>query len=159
MSSQKLVALFSWYGSRTAKILWRLLRLSSHPPTWGLQKPLLFSLVSPFTMVSNERLNNVYKLAVFCETHQVKGAFVECGVWRGGMIAGMARLLEKVDLDPAGKLCRSRAVLEQSSARTLRSGVRFVAHRRTGVRGNWLFRFAARRSQGRESGGALTSTR
>lgn len=50
----------------------------------------LFLLVRPYTMVSDARLRSVYDIARQLEAQQVPGAFVECGVWRGGSAAVMA---------------------------------------------------------------------
>lgn len=53
-------------------------------------KLILFFKVLPYTMVSYERLSNAYELAEKAEKEGVKGAFVECGVWKGGTIGVMA---------------------------------------------------------------------
>lgn len=46
-------------------------------------------------MVSNARLRNVYDVARLLEDRRVLGAFVECGVWRGGSAAVMAAVTAK----------------------------------------------------------------
>jgi hypothetical protein len=46
--------------------------------------------VRPYTMLSPERLITLYQQAVHCETANVPGDFVECGVWKGGSVALMA---------------------------------------------------------------------
>ncbi|MDO8470424.1 MAG: TylF/MycF/NovP-related O-methyltransferase, partial [bacterium] len=51
---------------------------------------MLFLKVRPFTMVSYERLKNTYELAESLEKRNIAGAFVECGVWKGGAAAVMA---------------------------------------------------------------------
>ena len=48
--------------------------------------------VQPNTMVSYQRLKNVYDLARAVERTGLNGAFVECGVWRGGCSAVMAHV-------------------------------------------------------------------
>lgn len=51
----------------------------------------IFSKYQPFTMVPKETyLQNLNLISQF---KNVKGAVVECGVWRGGMSAGIADLL------------------------------------------------------------------
>ena len=50
----------------------------------------LFATVRPFTMASYLRLHNVWDLATRAVTDGVPGAFVECGVWRGGCLGVMA---------------------------------------------------------------------
>ena len=42
------------------------------------------------TMLSRERLISLYDQVVFCERNQIKGSYVECGVWKGGAVAMMA---------------------------------------------------------------------
>lgn len=50
----------------------------------------LFFRVLPYTMVSFERLSNTYTLALRLIEKKTQGAFVECGVWRGGAAGVMA---------------------------------------------------------------------
>lgn len=47
---------------------------------------LIFSAKS-YTMLSYQRLNNLYKIASQLERKKVDGNFVECGVWNGGSAA------------------------------------------------------------------------
>lgn len=42
------------------------------------------------TMLSKRRLVTLYHQAVYCEKHDVPGAYVECGVWKGGAVGLMA---------------------------------------------------------------------
>lgn len=46
--------------------------------------------VKASTMVSLEKLIPLYQQAVFCERAGIDGAFVECGVWKGGCVGLMA---------------------------------------------------------------------
>ncbi len=55
-------------------------------------KRRLLRQVRPFTMVSYRRLANVYELCLRAALERVGGAFVECGVWKGGAAAVMACL-------------------------------------------------------------------
>ncbi len=50
----------------------------------------LFLKVLPYTMVEYERLANAYEVARKAEKNKIRGAFVECGVWKGGAAALMA---------------------------------------------------------------------
>lgn len=59
------------------------------------QKILLFQRVYPYTMVGYKRLSNTYELAKLVEQDQIKGAFVECGTWKGGCAAIMAYVAKK----------------------------------------------------------------
>jgi macrocin-O-methyltransferase TylF-like protien len=46
--------------------------------------------VWPYSMSGYRRLANVYDLATEAEERKIPGAFVECGVWKGGCIGLMA---------------------------------------------------------------------
>ena len=50
----------------------------------------LIALASEYSMSSYERLANVYDLSTAAVTQGLDGAFVECGVWRGGCAGIMA---------------------------------------------------------------------
>lgn len=52
----------------------------------------LFAKTISRTLVSYDRLLNTYELAVRVERERLPGAFVECGVWRGG-IGGLLGLV------------------------------------------------------------------
>jgi O-methyltransferase len=49
-----------------------------------------FQLVRPFTMLNRQRLGLVFELARHFVTTGIAGAFVECGVWKGGAVGMMA---------------------------------------------------------------------
>jgi O-methyltransferase len=49
--------------------------------------------VAPFTMTSPERIQALVDSVRHLERHQVAGAFVECGVWRGGSMMAAALAL------------------------------------------------------------------
>lgn len=52
--------------------------------------------VRPFTMTSSERIWSLLRAVDYVVDQPVEGAFVECGVWRGGSVMVMARrLLER----------------------------------------------------------------
>ncbi len=54
--------------------------------------------VRPYTMTSNARIYSVYKSVEYLVKHQVPGAIVECGVWRGGSsMAAALTLMEHED--------------------------------------------------------------
>ena len=61
----------------------------------NFEKLWLFKKTYPYTMVGYARLSNVYELASLVERNKISGAFVECGVWRGGCIAVMAYMAQK----------------------------------------------------------------
>jgi O-methyltransferase len=59
------------------------------------KKLWLFFRVLPYTMVSYAALANVYELAQQTEKEKLEGAFVECGVWKGGAAGVMARAAQR----------------------------------------------------------------
>lgn len=71
--------------------------LTAFPPKDFLdrEKIKLFWKVRPHTMVGFKRINNVYELCRLIERNRLNGAFVECGVWRGGCAAVMAYVANK----------------------------------------------------------------
>ena len=50
-------------------------------------------IVKPYTMTSGERRNALYDSLEYIRVHNIQGDFVECGVWRGGNILGIAQYL------------------------------------------------------------------
>ena len=56
-------------------------------------------LVFPFTMTTIERLYALYSATRHVVSHSVPGAFVECGVWRGGSAMLMAQTLADLGAD------------------------------------------------------------
>jgi len=60
-----------------------------------LERFMLFMKVLPYTMAGYERLSNAYQLAKRAEKENLQGAFVECGVWKGGTIGIMAYAARK----------------------------------------------------------------
>ena len=65
---------------------------------WARLKRLnLFRKTYPYTMVGYARLSNAYELAQRVEQAGMQGAFVECGVWRGGCIATMAAVAKRAN--------------------------------------------------------------
>ena len=61
----------------------------------NFKKLILFKKVYPYTMVGYKRLSNVYDLSKFIEKEKEEGAFVECGVWRGGCAAVMGFVADR----------------------------------------------------------------
>jgi hypothetical protein len=57
-----------------------------------LQKLKLLLTARRYTMAGYRRLENVYQLAQAAVREELDGAFVECGVWRGGCAGVMARI-------------------------------------------------------------------
>ncbi len=79
--------------SKRLRELWRRARFLKEivlHDSGNLRKALLFFKVLPYTMVSYERLANAYALAQRTDEEKLQGAFVECGVWKGGAAGVMA---------------------------------------------------------------------
>jgi O-methyltransferase len=49
------------------------------------------AIVEGATMLARGRLLSLYEQVVYCEGTGLRGAFVECGVWKGGAVGLMAR--------------------------------------------------------------------
>lgn len=64
---------------------------------FNLEKLWLFKKVYPYTMSSYQRLSNVYELSKKIEKEKTEGAFVECGVWKGGCSAIMGFVADKAN--------------------------------------------------------------
>ncbi|MBI5401588.1 class I SAM-dependent methyltransferase [Candidatus Wolfebacteria bacterium] len=58
-------------------------------------KLYLFKTVSPYTRLKYATLSNVYDLANDIERRKAPGAYVECGVWKGGGAAVMGAVAKK----------------------------------------------------------------
>lgn len=55
----------------------------------------LFVAVRPYTMLPFARMERLYALADQCNRDRIPGAFVQCGVWKGGSAAVLADLAEQ----------------------------------------------------------------
>lgn len=55
----------------------------------------IWQIAREFTMTSEERGYSLYKAVEYVVKNQINGAFVECGVWRGGSCMVMALALQK----------------------------------------------------------------
>ena len=53
----------------------------------------IISAVSPYTMTSNERIQALIDAVRYLVANSIAGAFVECGVWKGGSVMAMALTL------------------------------------------------------------------
>lgn len=77
---------------------WRRLRFV--PLSLWLRNPrlaLLFVAVRPYTMLPYGRLKVLADLAERCNQENISGAFVQCGVWKGGSAAVLADVAERGD--------------------------------------------------------------
>jgi O-methyltransferase len=53
--------------------------------------------IRPYSMTGNDKLHGFISAAKYVSRHNVPGAIVECGVWRGGGMKAVALTLEAVD--------------------------------------------------------------
>jgi len=70
-------------------------RLAFAPLRLWLTNPrlaLLFVAVRPYTMLPYARLSKLAELADECNRNGIPGAFVQCGVWKGGSAAVLVAL-------------------------------------------------------------------
>lgn len=64
------------------------------PPDFTLEEAEIWESVRDYTMTSKERVISLVRAVQYLERYKIPGAFVECGVWRGGsMMAAAKRLL------------------------------------------------------------------
>jgi O-methyltransferase len=63
------------------------------PPDFDESTIRLCQYVQPFTMTSKERIFALRKSVEYIVKHEIPGAIVECGVWKGGSMMAIARTL------------------------------------------------------------------
>lgn len=61
----------------------------------NFKKIRLMMTVRPYTKNGYARLTNIYNLALDAERRNLPGAFVECGVWKGGLCAVMGAVAKE----------------------------------------------------------------
>lgn len=54
----------------------------------------IYHQCKPFTMTTIDRMYSLYKTVNYIVDHNIKGCFVECGVWRGGSAMVIAKVLK-----------------------------------------------------------------
>jgi O-methyltransferase len=68
-------------------------------PDFYEREKALIDAVRPWTMTGLERIYAVIQAARYVSDYNIPGSIVECGVWRGGSMAAVARsLLQKNDV-------------------------------------------------------------
>lgn len=82
---QKINRLLSYFG-------YSILRKNhfSLPPESSGDDETILNMVRPYTMTSPERIWSLLQAVKYVEQNKLDGAFVECGVWRGGSAMVMA---------------------------------------------------------------------
>ncbi len=63
------------------------------PPDFDPRVADVCRAVAPFTMTSPERVAALVEAVRYVTRHAIPGAFVECGVWRGGSMMAVAQTL------------------------------------------------------------------
>ena len=63
------------------------------PHDFTLQEREIWCSVEHYTMTSKERVVSLIRAVQYLERYRIPGAFVECGVWRGGSMMAVARTL------------------------------------------------------------------
>lgn len=66
---------------------------SPYPVDFSESERRLWDAVSPYTMTSPGSTIALSRLVAHVSQQQIPGAFVECGVWKGGSMAAIARTL------------------------------------------------------------------
>ena len=64
-----------------------------YPLDFDTSKIEICEAVQPYTMTSPERVNAVIQAVRYVVSHEIGGAMVECGVWKGGSSMAMALTL------------------------------------------------------------------
>jgi O-methyltransferase len=68
-------------------------REQAFPPDFRNDEAEIIRAVQPWTMTSPERIYALIQAACYISARGIPGAIVECGVWRGGSMAAVARTL------------------------------------------------------------------
>lgn len=110
----------------------RWLRKFAPREPFAFEKQRLFWQVLPYTMSSYERLNNAYELASAIENDGVEGAFVECGVFKGGCAAVMGYVARRGGTDRRTWLFDSFEGLPEPTAEDGQQAVDYSRSRSTG---------------------------
>jgi hypothetical protein len=63
------------------------------PSDFGKEEAEILRAVRPWTMTSPERIYALIQAVRYVSTNGIAGAIVECGVWKGGSMAAVARTL------------------------------------------------------------------
>ncbi len=65
----------------------------AYPPDFSTEIIEVCELVKPYTMTSPERVSSLISAVQYVVSNGIDGAFVECGVWKGGSSMAMAHAL------------------------------------------------------------------
>jgi O-methyltransferase len=81
-------------------------RLSNSPayPDVSSEDMEILRAVKPYTMTSPERVLGLINATRYVVSNRIPGAIVECGVWRGGSMMAVAKVLLEEEKDPTREL-------------------------------------------------------
>jgi len=57
---------------------------------YGSESQHVIEITKEFSMMPYVNIHTLYEQAIYCEKNNIQGAFVECGVWKGGAVGAMA---------------------------------------------------------------------
>ncbi len=66
------------------------------PPRFDARTEETIALVAPYTMTSPQRIAALCDAVEYVARHEIPGAIVECGVWRGGSMMAVADTLRRM---------------------------------------------------------------
>ena len=69
------------------------------PPLVSEEDRGIIARARPYTMTSDARLQALIDAVRYCVRRGVPGAFVECGVWRGGSVLTMIQVLQELGVE------------------------------------------------------------
>jgi len=71
----------------------QLLSVNRMPPDYDPSTVELYQKIKPYTLTSHERMSALRQAVIYLVKAKVPGAFIECGVWRGGSMMAVALTL------------------------------------------------------------------
>ena len=57
---------------------------------YGFESLEVIEVTKDYSMMPYVNIHTLYEQAIYCEKNNIEGAFVECGVWKGGAVGAMA---------------------------------------------------------------------
>jgi len=70
--------------------------ISHIPRDYSNQDIEIMNFAKPFTLTDYPTMKNLIDAVRYIAKNQIKGCFVECGVWKGGSIVLMVKTLQKL---------------------------------------------------------------
>jgi hypothetical protein len=67
------------------------------PPDFSKEEADIVRAVRPWTMTSAERIYALIQAVRYISSNDIEGAIVECGVWKGGSMATIAKILLQLE--------------------------------------------------------------